>query len=185
VATLWSSAQLNVGRTGRDLTLATNPVDRPTQEMVARAALIVVGHCLQTRSAWVENGRNLVTFAEIAVNEVVKGEHRLRATVILPGGIDANRKIPVAMTYPGVPTLTQGEHVVLFLDRHAEIGEAFQISDFALGKIPVLDESAAPMRRTVNSPLAQDGVKVVRRRGARVALDDFTSELRAYARQQP
>ena len=93
---------------------ATTLVPTSEAEMIQRADAIVLGRCVDARSAWV--GRQLVTRYTIATREVLKGAPQSSYTVVVPGGIDASRRVPVAMTYPGAPRFLLQEEVLLFLD---------------------------------------------------------------------
>ena len=89
-------------------------------DMTDQADVIAIGNCVETRSMWVD--RSLVTLVTVAVSESLKGLPGDTLTVVVPGGVDVNRKIPVAMTYPGAPRLTPGENVFLFLNADSEVG---------------------------------------------------------------
>ena len=67
--------------------------------MTDRSDLVAIGSCVDTSSVWLN--RTLVTLATISVVETLKGAEQRAITVALPGGIDANRKFPVAMSYAG------------------------------------------------------------------------------------
>jgi hypothetical protein len=83
--------------------------------------------------------------ATVAVSESLKGTPGETLTVVLPGGVDANRKIPVAMTYPGAPRLTPGENAFLFLSSDSEVG-GYNVTGFAQGKFSIVnDEDGEPM----------------------------------------
>src|SRR5690242_16311605 len=71
------------------------------QEMAQSAAVIATGKCVGLRSAW--QGRTLVTIATIAVSETLKGDAAATLTVTLPGGVDLQRKFPIASAYAGAP----------------------------------------------------------------------------------
>jgi hypothetical protein len=81
--------------------------------------------------------RNLVTLATIYVKEVLKGDNSSTVTVVLPGGVDANRKFPIAMTYPGAPRINPNEDVFLFLTRDDEVGGGYAITGFSQGKFSI------------------------------------------------
>ena len=70
---------------------------------------------------------------------VLKGEHAATATVAIPGGVDANRRIPIAMTFPGAPRIAPSEEVFLFLT-HAgdEIAGSYGVTGFAQGKFSIV-----------------------------------------------
>jgi hypothetical protein len=106
--------------------------------------MIAIGSCVEARSEWVD--RRLVTLARISVREVLKGENSSEVTVVLPGGVDANRKFPVAMTYPGAPRIIPDENVFLFLTRDDEVGSGYTITGFSQGKFSIIkDENGQEM----------------------------------------
>ena len=76
------------------------------EQMTQEASAIVHGTCVATQSQWV--GRSLVTDATISVEEALKGDAAIgsNVTVELPGGISANGRFPVAMTYAGAPQIS-------------------------------------------------------------------------------
>jgi hypothetical protein len=137
------------------------------EEIAGQADLIAVGRCTETRSQWV--GRNLFTLATVSVGEVVKGEQRSSLTVALPGGVDAKRQFPVAVSYAGAPTMTPGEEVVLFLTGEGRIPHAYDVVGYSQGKLTVVRDEAG--RKTVS-------------RGARsITLSEFESRIRSYLRR--
>jgi hypothetical protein len=110
----------------------TTAVERTESDMVQESALIVTGHCTSLQSQWV--GRTLVTLATIQVTEALKGSAGSTVTVVLPGGVDANRKIPVAMSYPAAPQIYQQEDVLLFLVPEDLVAGGYSIAGFSQGK---------------------------------------------------
>lgn len=102
------------------------------------AEAIVIGTVAASRSEWI--GRTLVTSVTVDVSETLKGPSKARLEVLLPGGIDAKRPVPVAVRYPGAPTLVQGENVVLFLDSTALKPDAHVIVGFSQGKYTLSDD---------------------------------------------
>jgi hypothetical protein len=105
--------------------------------MAAQSDFIAIGSCIETHSMWVD--RTLVTLANISVQEVLKGEDSSTITVALPGGVDANRKIPIAMTYPGAPRISPNEKVFLFLVHDDMVRGGYTITGFSQGKFSVLE----------------------------------------------
>jgi len=92
---------------------ATTAVERTETDLIQEAAIIVTGHCTRLESQWLD--RDLVTVATISVSEVLKGAAGPEVTVVLPGGIDTHRRIPIAMSFPAAPEISQQENVLLFL----------------------------------------------------------------------
>lgn len=118
-----------------DTTLA---VALSVEDMVHQSDVIAIGSCVDTKSVWVDN--SLVTLATVTVNETLKGEESTNLTVALPGGVDANRKFPVAMSYPGAPRLTPGEDVFLFLTNTGEVSGSYTVSGFSQGKFSIVKD---------------------------------------------
>ena len=106
-------------------------------DMVSQADVIAIGRAVDSRSMWVD--RSLVTLVTVAVNESLKGTPGDTLTVVVPGGIDANRKIPISMTYPGAPRLTPGEDVFLFLNVDSEVGGGYNVTGFSQGKFSIVE----------------------------------------------
>jgi hypothetical protein len=129
-------------------------IDLSVEEMVNQSDLILIGQCTDVRSQWID--RNLVTLATVSAREILKGDGSSSVTVVLPGGVDANRKIPIAMTYPGAPRITPSEDVFLFLTQDDEFTGGYGIVGFAQGKFSIVKD--------------EDGQEVVSRDLTRVAL---------------
>lgn len=125
-----------------DTTLA---VALSLDDMVTQSDVIAIGNCTNTQSVWVDN--TLVTLATVTVNETLKGnEATTNLTVALPGGVDANRKFPVAMSYPGAPRMTPGEDVFLFLTNSSEVAGSYTVAGFSQGKFSIVtDEDGEQM----------------------------------------
>lgn len=114
------------------------------EDMVQQSDVIAIGSCTETQSVWVDN--SLVTLAKVSVNETLKGTESSGLTVALPGGVDANRKFPVAMNYPGAPRMTPGEDVFLFLTTSGEVVGSYTVAGFSQGKFSIVkDEDGEPM----------------------------------------
>jgi hypothetical protein len=111
--------------------------------MAEQSDIIVIGSCTETKSVWID--RSLVTMASVAIGESLKGEASSPLTVVLPGGVDANRKFPVAMTYPGAPQIRPGEQVFLFLTADSDLG-GYTVAGFSQGKFSIVtDENGEQM----------------------------------------
>jgi hypothetical protein len=106
------------------------------EQMAQGATVIVIGECTGTQSQWA--GRNLYTLATVLVTESLKGAPPQNVTVAIPGGIDGNRRFPIAMTYAGAPQFALGEEVVIFLDdTQSEIPNTYAVMGFSQGKFSV------------------------------------------------
>ena len=157
---------------------ATTAVQLTDAAMVADADLIVTGECQGVQSDWI--GSDLVTIARVVVSETLKGESAATVDVVLPGGIDLDRKFPIASTWPGAPTMQPGEEVFLFLNAGADSGQAHVVG-FSQGKFSILSDPRG--RKVVSRDLKAIGLL---RNGAVTAGDarsaplaEFTSSIRA------
>jgi hypothetical protein len=120
--------------------LATTYAEMSDQEMTVQSDSIIVGKVANSRSQWI--GKQLVTVVDMQVSETLKGDAKSKMQVILPGGVDLKRAVPVSMSYPGAPTLRQNESVVLFLRKTSLQPGAMVISGFSQGKYNVVTDSA-------------------------------------------
>jgi hypothetical protein len=114
------------------------------QDLTAKAQLIVVGRAVASKSIWAN--RDLNTLVTISVDEVLKGDQLDIVTVVLPGGVDANRKFPLAMMVPGAPQIHSQEEVFLFLTRaRQDISggiDSYTITGFSQGKFSVVTDAS-------------------------------------------
>ena len=149
-----------------DTTLA---VALSLEDMVDQSDVIAVGNCQETKSAWVDG--TLVTLATVSVSETLKGTESGNLTVVLPGGVDANRQIPVAVSYPGAPRLTPGENTFLFLNSDIDSGMGYHVAGFAQGKFSIVD--------------GEDGEPVVSRDLTRMTLQGNNGARRGVANVVP
>jgi hypothetical protein len=148
------------------------------RELATESDLIAIGQAVEISTVWADEGRNLYTLARIAVSETLKGDPAASVTVALPGGVDANRKIPVAMTYPGAPRISQDEEVFLFLINAGEqVAGAYAVTGFSQGKFSIEPAAGGAALRTLSA------AKMVRVGGALVPLSTFTEEIRRYVQQ--
>jgi hypothetical protein len=117
---------------------ATTALERSTNDMIQEAQVILTGRCTHVESRWV--GRDLVTLATIAVSEPLKGQAGSEVTVVIPGGVDSKRAIPIAMTFPAAPTIQLKEDVLLFLTPENQVAGGFAIVGFSQGKFTVAQD---------------------------------------------
>lgn len=159
---------------------ATTAVSLSTEALTAGADVIVTGRCVGVRSAW--EGRTLVTVATVAVGEALKGTPGPTLTVAMPGGIDSNRRVPVAMTYAGAPQMQVSEDVFLFLVRDPDIASGLTVMGFAQGKFSiVVDETGSPaVSRDLTLLTLQSPAGTRRGTATRVGLEAFKREVRGY-----
>lgn len=159
---------------------ATTALALSNRAMTDAAALILTGRCVEVRSAW--EGRTLVTLATLEVTDVLKGDAAGRVTVTLPGGIDATRKFPVAMTYAGAPQIMVGEDVFLFLGREGDIGSGLTVVGFSQGKFSVVDDAdtGKAVSRNLSGITLRSPAGARRGTATRVPLNEFKNEIRGY-----
>jgi hypothetical protein len=150
------------------------------QQLAQDADVIAIGRCLETRSVW--EGRTLLTLATVAVAETLKGGPEATLTVALPGGIDANRKVPVAMTYAGAPTMRPGEEVFLFLNRDEVVTAGLIVAGFAQGKFSIVQDAAGnrAVSRDLTTLKLQMGPGVVAGTQTVTPLEEFRREVLEY-----
>lgn len=160
-----------------DTTLA---VALSLQDMVSQSDVIAIGNVVETRSVWVD--RTLVTLATVSVSESLKGGGASTITVELPGGVDANRKIPIAMSYPGAPNLTPGEDTFLFLTATGETAGSYNVTGFSQGKFSIVTDEDG--EQVVSRNLTKTSLKSnngVRRGGADVMpLANLKAQVKGY-----
>jgi hypothetical protein len=137
---------------------ATTAVERTETELIQEATLIVAGHVTHVESAWIDG--DLSTLATIAVSEVLKGTAGAELTLVLPGGIDANRPVPVATLYPAAPEVFAQEDVLLFLVGEDRVPNGYAVVGFSQGKFTLV-ASAGGQAATQNL----GGLKLARRDG--------------------
>ncbi len=164
-----------------DTTLA---VALSLEEMAIQSDVIAIGSCVETRSVWVDG--SLVTLATVSVSETLKGTESANLTVVLPGGVDANRKFPVAMSYPGAPRLTPGEDVFLFLNADTDFGNGYIVAGFSQGKFSIVkDEDGESVVSRDLTKMSLQGNKGVRRGGANATpLSSFKAQVKGYLKNQ-
>lgn len=178
----------DVIRTGTSQTGSVTGFDAAihlTNEALAtEAELIVIGECIGAETVWVD--RNLYTVATITVSESLKGSAISAVRVALPGGVDANRRFPVAMTYPGAPQISPREEVFLFLtSAEDEVPGSYAVMGFAQGKFSIVPSEQGPLvgRSQSGLQLLADN-KVVRADDRPVRLSAFKEEIRSYLKQR-
>jgi hypothetical protein len=156
--------------------------DAVLQSLASGSELIIAGRCVATTSQWVENGRILVTLADIEIDETLKGSSSSKVTVVLPGGSDSNRRFPVAMTYPGAPAIQEGEEVFLFLTADDLVSGGFAVNGWAEGKFSILRDDRGNRlisRSYVRGPVTSDSLAAGNQRFD--SLDEFRNRVRRLA----
>lgn len=154
------------------------------RELALSADRIVVGRCTATETLWLD--KVLVTAATVEVSDTLKGEPAEAVTVLLPGGVDFDRPVPVQMTFPGAPRVTAGEELFLFLSSAEQLARGaverpHWVAGYSAGKLEI-DRDASGERAVQRNP------HIVRfgRRGeelgdaASVPLASYAATIRAF-----
>lgn len=88
------------------------------QQLADLATAVVVGTVTESESLWLD-GR-LMTLASVTVEDHLAGSTPDEIAVLVAGGVDADRRIPIAAIVPGQPQLAPGRRGVLFLRDYDE-----------------------------------------------------------------
>lgn len=83
------------------------------EDLTLAADAVVVATVTSSESVW--EGRSLTTHVALDVEQALIGHPPESVLLILPGGVDLNRRIPIATVVAGQPYLRPGDHVLLFL----------------------------------------------------------------------
>lgn len=181
---LWATKAVNLTEQDQviDASSASLAADLSIRDMALQSELIVAGRCVETHSAWIENNRVLVTLATVQVDETLKGGAASTITVVLPGGIDSNRRIPVAMTYAGAPTIAPEENVFLFLTGEESIAGGYAVMGFAQGKFSVVEDEDGQklVSRDLTKVRLQRQSGLARGTRQRATLSEFRQKVREY-----
>ncbi len=153
-----------------------------TQDMAHEADVIAVGTAIDVASVWEE--RTLLTHVTLKVNESLKGEPGATIDIALPGGIDANRRIKIAMTFAGAPQIGLGEEVLVFLKRDEGVATGLTVVGFSQGKFSILTD--ADGRRVVSRDLTgislESAAGITRGTQSMASLDELLAEIATYVR---
>jgi hypothetical protein len=147
-------------------------------QMTAASDLIVVGRVAASQSRWID--RTLVTVVTVSIDETLKGGATGSIDVIVPGGVDLSRRIPIGMTFPGAPTLRTDESVFLFLTFADDLA-GHVVTGFAQGKFSIVTDHAGVRRvsRDLRGSQLVEGTGVSRGTTTLEPLDIFREEILA------
>jgi hypothetical protein len=144
-------------------------IDLP--QMVAASDRIVVGTVSGAETVWI--GRSIYTRYTVAVEETLHGEPAATVRVLVPGGIDRSRPIPIGMAVAGAPTFVAAERAVLMLaPTSVPTGGDLQIVGFNQGRFTVVG-GRVPLAGAPAAGLRSEPLTVFRER------------VRALVRQRP
>ena len=182
----WSSKAVNAPpiqdliQTPADTSLANG---LSISDMTDRSDLIAIGSCVDTKSVWVD--RTLMTLATISVGETLKGSELGTIAVALPGGIDANRRFPIEMSYQGAPRITPGEDVFLFLKANVEVGGSYTLTGFSQGKFSIVkdEDGETFVTRDLRKTMLKDNNGVRRGSADMTSLSSLKAQVKARLRQ--
>jgi hypothetical protein len=161
---------------------ATTATALTNRALAEGADVIATGRCVGVRSAW--EGRTLVTVATIAVSDVLKGEAAGTISVVLPGGVDARRRFPVAMVYAGAPQIAVNEEVFLFLAREEGITSGLTVMGFSQGKFSIVDGgNGKEVSRDLTALELATPSGTRRGTATRISLADFRRQIARYLQQ--
>jgi hypothetical protein len=165
---------------------ATTSLERTESDLIQEASLIVTGHCTHLQSQWID--RDLVTVATITVSEVLKGQAGSEVTVVLPGGIDARRPVPVAMSFPAAPEIFQQENVLLFLTPEERVAGGYAVVGFSQGKFTLASNArgakVASQDLSALNLLGRGGA-VSRGRAKTLSIPELQRKIQALAAERP
>ncbi|MGB7070556.1 MAG: hypothetical protein WBD22_13765 [Pyrinomonadaceae bacterium] len=154
--------------------------ERSLRDLSVRSDLIVTGRSLDRQVKWINGGRVLVTLVTVEVDDLVKGSAESKLTVVLPGGEDSNRKFPVAMTYPGAPTIMPDEEVFLFLNKDDTVKGGYAVAGFAEGKFSIVTDKSG--NKLVSRDLIRERAKTrsenIRETRRFSSVDDFKGKIK-------
>lgn len=157
-------------------TAATTALKLSDAELVAGADLIVAGEVLSTESTWLDG--TLVTIATVQVSDALKGDAGSTVTLVLPGGVDLSRDIPVAMTYAGAPTVLPGEQVFLFVQEMPEAVGTYYVMGFSQGLFTISPAGNGVMEQNLSGLSLRTGESTVEGTVRSESVTDFKNRVR-------
>jgi hypothetical protein len=158
---------------------ATTLVRMSEQEMASKADLIVRGTCTHLESARLDH--HLVTMVTVSVGDTLKGAPGGSVTVVVPGGVDLNRPIPIAETWPGAPRFADHQEVFLFLTRRPDVAGGYSVMGYSQGAFAVVSaaDGSKMVERNLTGMSLADHEGVVAGGRSAVPLTDFERQVRS------
>jgi hypothetical protein len=166
------------------VTEATNFALAPNltmRSMAMQSDLIITGECVNTQYSWVN--RRLVTLATVRVSDTLKGSSPSEVTVMLPGGIDVSRKVPISMVYPGAPKMQQNEEVFLFL-KPLGVKNSYGIAGYSQGKFSIVqnDQGQKMVSQDLTKVQLKSSTSIQRGTLRAAPLTQFKEQIKEYLR---
>lgn len=112
---------------------ATVVLSETIEQLAINAHVIVRGKAGPSEARWNDARTRIETWTEITVSDVIKGRLNGPVRVRQVGGIIGKAGMSVA----GEASFTEGEEVVLFLDRPGDDGSIFVVRSMSYGKMTV------------------------------------------------
>lgn len=109
---------------------ATLVVKLDLAELTTEADLIVEARAEEKTSVWIAG--ELFTLVQLRVHEIWKGRSPSEIQVLLPGGTDTQRSVPVAAVWAGQPSIALDQEYVLFLSGDSPDGY-YRVVGFSQG----------------------------------------------------
>jgi hypothetical protein len=161
---------------------ATTALRLSNEAMAVNADVIVIGTAIDLQTVW--EGRTLVTRVTLKVNDRIKGDVGSTVDIALPGGIDANRRVKVAMVYAGAPHIGVGEDVFVFLSRDAAVQSGLTVVGFSQGKFSIGTDAdgRAVVTRDLSGVTLEGSVGITRGTTSVTPLSQFRAEIASYLR---
>jgi hypothetical protein len=153
---------------------------RLSNDAMAHAADVVIGTAIDVQTVW--EGRTLVTVVTLKVNETLKGAAGSTISIALPGGIDASRAFPVAMTYAGAPSIGLGEEVFVFLANDQDVQSGLTVVGFSQGKFSIVTDASGNqfVSRDLTTLMLEGGAGIVAGTRSVTSLAEFRAEIAGY-----
>ncbi len=101
------------------------------EQMTQASEVVIRGRVLRTEAQWDEAHRSIWTYAEVKVEEALKGTAPMIILVRSPGGEVGD----IGQLVAGAPRFEVGEDVVLFLFRPPDDSRSFGIHTLSAGKV--------------------------------------------------
>ena len=153
-------------------------IRQSNEQLTAGSEIIVIGRAADRSTRWVD--RTLITAVTVDITETLKGGISGQIEVLLPGGVDMSRQVPIGMTFPGAPQMQPNEDVFLFLTHDADAG-GYIVSGFAQGKFSIVTQQGQRMiSRDLRGSQLVEGTGVSRGTVTLTPLADFRAEIAGY-----